>query len=104
MTYSVIAIGEEEAAFSAAHAAVVAGEVIVLPTDTIYGVGALATSGAAVQRLLDAKERGRALPPPVLVAESGLGSPADLARTASAGGATAQAAGRNRATWVGEKL
>lgn len=72
MTYSVIAIGEEEAAFSAAQTAVVAGEVIVLPTDTIYGVGALATSGAAVQRLLDAKERGRDMPPPVLVAEIGM--------------------------------
>ena len=72
MTYSVIAIGEEETAFSAAQAAVVAGEVIVLPTDTIYGVGALATSGAAVQRLLDAKERGRDMPPPVLGAEIGM--------------------------------
>ena len=72
MTYSVIAIGEEEAAFSAAQTAVVAGEVIVLPTDTIYGVGALATSGAAVQRLLDAQERGRDMPPPVLVAEIGM--------------------------------
>ena len=69
MTYSVIAVGDEEAAFDAAQAAVAAGEVIVVPTDTIYGVGALATSGAAVQRLLDAKERGRDMPPPVLVAE-----------------------------------
>lgn len=64
MTYSVIAVGDEEAAFDAAQAAVAAGEVIVVPTDTIYGVGALATSGAAVQRLLDAKERGRDMPPP----------------------------------------
>ncbi len=49
--------------------AVAAGEVIVLPTDTVYGVGADAFSGAAVQRLLDAKQRGRDMPPPVLVAE-----------------------------------
>ncbi len=49
--------------------AVQAGEVIVLPTDTVYGVGVNAFSGAAVQRLLDAKQRGRDMPPPVLVAE-----------------------------------
>lgn len=40
----------------------------MLPTDTVYGVGADAFSPAAVQRLLDAKGRGRNQPPPVLVA------------------------------------
>lgn len=69
MTSNVIAITDQEAAFAAAQDAIAAGEVIVLPTDTVYGVGADATSGAAVQRLLDAKERGRDFPPPVLVAE-----------------------------------
>lgn len=43
------------------------GELIVLPTDTVYGVGADAFNPAAVQRLLDAKGRGRQQPPPVLV-------------------------------------
>lgn len=61
--------GDAEAAFEAAADAVAAGEVIVLPTDTVYGVGADPFSPAAVQRLLDAKRRGRDMPPPVLVAE-----------------------------------
>lgn len=43
------------------------GELIVLPTDTVYGVAADAFNPAAVQRLLDAKGRGRQQPPPVLV-------------------------------------
>ena len=69
MTHIVLDITDAEAAHTAAAEAVARGEVIVLPTDTVYGVGAQATSGAAVQRLLDAKQRGRDLPPPVLVAE-----------------------------------
>ena len=72
MTHTVIDIADAEAAHAAATAAGAAGEVIVLPTDTVYGVGAQATSGAAVQRLLDAKRRGRDFPPPVLVAEVGM--------------------------------
>ncbi|WP_040163775.1 L-threonylcarbamoyladenylate synthase [Microbacterium gorillae] len=50
-----------------ARQAIARGELIVLPTDTVYGVGADAFSPAAVQRLLDAKGRGRNQPPPVLV-------------------------------------
>lgn len=57
------------AAIEAAVTAVLNGECIVLPTDTIYGIGADASSPEAVQRLLDAKERGRDMPPPVLIAE-----------------------------------
>lgn len=57
-------------AIDAAVAAVRAGDVIVLPTDTVYGVGADANNAAAVQKLLDAKQRGRDFPPPVLVAEA----------------------------------
>ncbi|GAB7190433.1 L-threonylcarbamoyladenylate synthase [Kineococcus sp. NUM-3379] len=52
---------------SAAHSAVQRGELVVLPTDTVYGIGADAFSPTAVQRLLDAKGRGRSMPPPVLV-------------------------------------
>jgi len=41
----------------------------VLPTDTVYGIGVDAFSAKAVQRLLDAKQRGRDMPPPVLIGE-----------------------------------
>lgn len=50
-----------------ARQAIGRGELIVIPTDTVYGVAADAFSPAAVQRLLDAKGRGRDQPPPVLV-------------------------------------
>jgi tRNA threonylcarbamoyl adenosine modification protein (Sua5/YciO/YrdC/YwlC family) len=43
------------------------GDLVVLPTDTVYGIGCDAFSPAAVARLLAAKGRGRAMPPPVLV-------------------------------------
>lgn len=43
------------------------GELVVLPTDTVYGVAADAFTPSAVQRLLDAKGRGRQSPPPVLI-------------------------------------
>lgn len=43
------------------------GELVVLPTDTVYGVAADAFSAEAVQALLDAKGRGRTSPPPVLI-------------------------------------
>lgn len=42
-------------------------ELVVLPTDTVYGIAANAFSPEAVQGLLDAKGRGRQSPPPVLV-------------------------------------
>ena len=56
----------------AARKAIEAGECIVLPTDTVYGIGADAFSADAVQRLLDAKGRGRDMPPPVLIGEASL--------------------------------
>ena len=56
-------------ATEAARQAIEAGECIVLPTDTVYGIGADAFSAEAVQRLLDAKHRGRDMPPPVLIGE-----------------------------------
>jgi L-threonylcarbamoyladenylate synthase len=52
---------------AAAATAVLNGELVVLPTDTVYGVGTDAFSPAAVTRLLEAKGRGREMPPPVLV-------------------------------------
>jgi len=60
---------DPEAGLAEAAAAVANGECVVLPTDTVYGIGANAFDKAAVQRLLDAKERGRDMPPPVLIAE-----------------------------------
>ncbi len=63
---------EHAAATEAARKAVEAGECIVLPTDTVYGIGADAFSAEAVQRLLDAKGRGRDMPPPVLIGEATL--------------------------------
>ena len=56
-----------EAAIEAASLAVRRGELVVLPTDTVYGVGADAFDPAAVRRLLKAKGRGPEMPPPVLV-------------------------------------
>ena len=58
----------------AARRAVSAGKLIVLPTDTVYGVGADAFSSTAVAALLAAKGRGRDMPVPVLV-----GAPETLA-------------------------
>jgi len=58
---------QRAAGLKAAAAAVRRGELIVLPTDTVYGLGADAFSPAAVARLLNAKGRGRDMPPPVLV-------------------------------------
>jgi len=52
---------------AAAATAILRGELVVLPTDTVYGLGADAFSPAAVQRLLAAKGRGRDMPSPVLV-------------------------------------
>ena len=43
------------------------GELVVLPTDTVYGLGADAFDPSAVEDLLRAKGRGRDLPVPVLV-------------------------------------
>jgi L-threonylcarbamoyladenylate synthase len=60
------------AAVEAAGLAIERGECVVLPTDTVYGIGADAFSPAAVQRLLDAKVRGRDMPPPVLIGEPSL--------------------------------
>jgi L-threonylcarbamoyladenylate synthase len=50
-----------------AAAALRRGELVVLPTDTVYGVAADAFDPAAVAGLLAAKGRGRQAPPPVLV-------------------------------------
>ena len=58
---------EREAASAAAGLAIQRGALVVLPTDTVYGVAADAFDPAAVKALLRAKGRGREMPPPVLV-------------------------------------
>jgi L-threonylcarbamoyladenylate synthase len=62
---------ERERGLTAAAASIGNGEIVVLPTDTVYGVGADAFDPAAVRRLLRAKGRGRDMPPPVLVSATG---------------------------------
>ncbi len=55
------------AGLAAAARAVRSGQLVVLPTDTLYGLGADAFTGAAVRSLLAAKGRGPDMPVPVLV-------------------------------------
>lgn len=55
------------AGMRAARQAIGRGELVVMPTDTVYGIAADAFSARAVQGLLHAKGRGRQSPPPVLV-------------------------------------
>ncbi|ROS39772.1 L-threonylcarbamoyladenylate synthase [Amycolatopsis thermoflava] len=52
---------------AAAASAVRSGRLVVLPTDTVYGIGADAFDSAAVRALLRAKNRGPDLPVGVLV-------------------------------------
>lgn len=58
---------DHASAIADATSAIRRGELVVLPTDTVYGIGADAFSPTAVRRLLDAKGRGRDVPVPVLV-------------------------------------
>ena len=70
MRYATSTEDELEKAIEAASLAIRRGRLVVMPTDTVYGIGADAFEAAAVQRLLDAKGRGRDMPPPVLVSAS----------------------------------
>ncbi|WP_068278932.1 L-threonylcarbamoyladenylate synthase [Aldersonia kunmingensis] len=55
------------AGLSAAKSSLKSGRLVVLPTDTLYGIGADAFDSTAVSSLLGAKRRGRDMPVPVLV-------------------------------------
>ncbi len=61
--------GERADALRHARDAVARGQLVVVPTDTVMGLAADAFSADAVAALLAAKGRGRAMPPPVLVAD-----------------------------------
>jgi len=67
MLYDCRTVAERDRGIEAAITAIRRGDLIVLPTDTVYGIGADAFKPWAVSALLDAKERGRHMPPPVLV-------------------------------------
>ncbi|MDY5785632.1 L-threonylcarbamoyladenylate synthase [Corynebacterium sp.] len=56
-----------ERGLKAAVEAARAGQCVVLPTDTVYGIGADAFNNDAVARLLATKRRGPDMPVPVLV-------------------------------------
>jgi L-threonylcarbamoyladenylate synthase len=55
------------AGLAAARSALKSGRLVVMPTDTLYGVAADAFDSEAVAALLAAKGRGRDMPVPVLV-------------------------------------
>jgi L-threonylcarbamoyladenylate synthase len=60
-------VAERDRGIKAAIEAVGSGDLVVLPTDTVYGIGADAFKSWSVTNLLNAKGRGRHMPPPVLV-------------------------------------
>ena len=78
--------GERPVGIEQATDAVRRGELVVLPTDTVYGIGTDAFSPDAVGDLLAAKGRGRDMPVPVLV-----GSPRTLDGIATRLGTAARA-------------
>ena len=66
----IVTYPEDNTALDAAVRALEKDGLVVIPTDTVYGIGADAFSHTAVDRLLHAKGRGRAMPPPVLVGDT----------------------------------
>ena len=67
MRYATSTETERDIALNAASLAVQRSQLIVIPTDTVYGIAADAFDMKAVRELLAAKGRGREMPPPVLV-------------------------------------
>jgi L-threonylcarbamoyladenylate synthase len=59
---------QRKAGMAKAKTAITKGRLVVMPTDTVYGVAADAFDPAGVRRLLRAKGRRRSVPTPVLVA------------------------------------
>jgi L-threonylcarbamoyladenylate synthase len=67
LTYDCADPAQRSAGIAAAADAVRRGDLVVLPTDTVYGLGADAFRPGAIVELLAAKGRGRDMPVPVLV-------------------------------------
>lgn len=67
MTERLDAAADRDAAIARAVELLLAGEVVALPTDTVYGVAAHAFDTEATERLRAVKERDRTVPFPVLV-------------------------------------
>jgi L-threonylcarbamoyladenylate synthase len=106
--YNCLETSEALTGLRLARQAVGRGDLIVIPTDTVYGVGADAFNPAAVQKLLDAKGRGRTSPPPVLVpsietldalAEQVTSEMRDLAEAFWPGGLTIVVPARTTLAW-----
>lgn len=73
MSYERYATGtpeEREAAVEAATMALQGGDLVVMPTDTVYGIAADAFDPDAVADLLAAKGRGRDMPVPVMISNA----------------------------------
>lgn len=67
MLYDCRVAAERDRGIKAAVEAVQRGDLVVLPTDTVYGLGADAFKSFAVDAVRSAKGRGREMPVPVLV-------------------------------------
>jgi tRNA threonylcarbamoyl adenosine modification protein (Sua5/YciO/YrdC/YwlC family) len=67
MLYDCRTTADRDRGIEAAVEAVKRGDLVVLPTDTVYGIGADAFKSWAVAAMLTAKGRDRSMPSPVLV-------------------------------------
>jgi tRNA threonylcarbamoyl adenosine modification protein (Sua5/YciO/YrdC/YwlC family) len=97
MLYDCTKVEERDRGVAAAVEAVQRGDLIVMPTDTVYGIGCDAFKSWAVTALQNAKDRSRDMPVAVLVGSRhtldglvyGLSAPArDLAEAFWPGGLT----------------
>ena len=66
-TYDCLTPDGREQGLAAAVEALRGGDVVIMPTDTVYGIGADAFNNGAVEKLLATKKRGPDMPVPVLV-------------------------------------
>lgn len=77
-TYDLSDVNERKLGFIAAASAAKRGDLVVFPTDTVYGLGTDAFSPSGVENLLAAKGREKNMPTPVLI-----GSPNALSALAA---------------------
>ncbi|GGK99275.1 L-threonylcarbamoyladenylate synthase [Mangrovihabitans endophyticus] len=67
MLYDCRTVADRDRGIAAAVDAAKSGELVVMPTDTVYGVGADAFTPHAVSALHSARSVDRRVPPPVLI-------------------------------------